>query len=243
MKQTSNLSDKVVLVTGASRGIGAAAARLFASEGAHVILCGRDMDALLEQEKQLNTLGHGTIMAIRADFKNETAIRRLFDVISERFSKLDVLINNAGILKTAPFEEQSTVEWDETYQVNIRALMLCSQSAFRLMKPQKKGTIINVSSLSGIKGIEKFPGMAAYIMSKHAVVGLTEALAVEGKPFGIRVNCIAPGAVNTAMLQDAFPNFHSETKPSDIAPTLLFLADEQHASKLTGAVIEIHCNP
>ncbi|MBZ0256358.1 SDR family oxidoreductase, partial [bacterium] len=102
--------------------------------------------------------------------------------------------------------------------------------------------IVHISSLAGIRGTEKFPGMSAYVVSKHGVIGLTESLSVEGRPYGIRVNCVAPGAVDTQMLREAAPQFKTETEPADIAQAILYLSDPVQAASVTGAVIEVHSN-
>src|SRR5690606_24382138 len=144
---------------------------------------------------------------------------------------------------SARIEDQSLEDWERVMAVNVRGPFLCSREAFRRMKAEKKrGTIINVSSLSGIRGVEKFPGLSSYVTSKFAVTGLTESLAVEGKDYGIRVNCVAPGAVDTLMLKGAAPHLKTKTTPEDIAKIILFLADESQSGSLNGAVMEVHSN-
>jgi len=116
--------------------------------------------------------------------------------------------------------------WDRVISTNLRGTFLCCREAFRIMTVQKKGVIINLSSLSGVKGVEKFPGLSAYNVSKAGVASLTEILAVEGKPHNIRVCAISPGAVDTEMLRQAAPHLKAGMTPEDLAEILLFLADD-----------------
>ena len=116
-----------------------------------------------------------------------------------RLDRLDTLVNNAALLVKKPLVELTAEEWDLQLNSPLRSAFLCSREAFRRMKPG--GTIVNVSSLSGVAGAEKFPGMAAYVAAKSGLAGLTEALAVEGRPLGIRVNAVSPGAIDTPMLE------------------------------------------
>lgn len=236
------LTDKVAIITGASRGIGFAVAQLFAQEGAKVIICSRHKnDIELAAAQLIKRTQNQHIYPFEADLSKEENIQDLFEFVSSSFGRLDILVNNAAMLTSGLIEDCVKNDIDALMNVNVTASILCSKYAFRLMK-SKGGSIINVSSLSGIKGVEKFPGLSAYVASKFAVVGLTEALAVEGKPYQIRVNCIAPGAVKTKMLKKAFPEFIPSTEPEEIAPTFLFLANDNQSKRITGEIIEIHCN-
>lgn len=236
------LTDKVAIITGASRGIGFAVAQLFAQEGAKVIICSRNKnDIELAAEQLIKRTQNQHIYPFEADLSKEENIQDLFEFVSSSFGRLDILVNNAAMLTSGLIEDCVKNDIDALMNVNVTAAILCSKYAFRLMK-SKGGSIINVSSLSGIKGAEKFPGLSAYVASKFAVVGLTEALAVEGKPYQIRVNGIAPGAVKTKMLKKAFPEFIPSTEPEEIAPTFLFLANDNQSKRITGEIIEIHCN-
>ena len=126
---------------------------------------------------------------------------------------------------------------------NVRGTFLCCRAAFRQMSMGKRGgAIVNLSSLSGVRGPEKFPGSSAYVVSKYGVVGMTEILAVEGKPYNIRVNCVAPGAVDTEMLKKAAPFLKTNTTPAEVARTILNLADEEQSHHINGALIEIFSN-
>jgi NAD(P)-dependent dehydrogenase (short-subunit alcohol dehydrogenase family) len=162
------------------------------------------------------------------DVSDENQVREAFG----RFRSLDALVNCAAVLVKRPFMELSLAEWDEQLGAGLRGAFLCSREAFRLMKG-RGGAIVMISSLSGVVGAEKFPGMAAYVAAKSGLAGLTEALAVEGRPLGIRVNAISPGAVDTPMLRIAGVEGPS-LKPSDVARMVAWLASPESAP-LSGA--------
>ncbi|MFO1518345.1 MAG: SDR family NAD(P)-dependent oxidoreductase [bacterium] len=241
---TKALQDKIALITGAGRGIGAACARVFAREGARVAIASRTETELKEVARSIEKeAGSGRVLSVCADVSDEASVRNLFEKIKKAFGPVEILVNNAGTIEVADFIHLEAKTWDEIMAVNLRGSFLCAREAFRHMKEAGKGgSIVNLSSLGGIKGTQKFPGLSAYTVSKHGVIGLTESLAVEGKPLGIRVNCVAPGAVETAMLQKAAPFLKTSTSAEDVAQTLLFLCDESQSRALNGAVIEIHSN-
>lgn len=222
---------KTVLITGGGRGIGAATAQRFAEQGANVVLASRTT------EEMNAVIAHATdrMRAIQTDLSNPNSIDQLFEQLD---GKLDILVNNAGAATLKPILEWTLADWEYMSAVNIRAVWLCCQWAFRLMN-ESGGAIVNVSSLAGLQNTAKFPGFAAYSATKHAVTGLTEALAVEGKPKNIRVNAVAPGAVATRMLKEAAPWLEASWNPVDIAEIILFLA---HHSKLTGTVCPVFSN-
>jgi NAD(P)-dependent dehydrogenase (short-subunit alcohol dehydrogenase family) len=152
-----------------------------------------------------------------------------------RLERLAVLVNNAALLGMTPFAELTAADWDAQLASGLRAAFLCSREAFRRMTPG--GSIVNVSSLSGVAGAEKFPGMAAYVAAKSGLAGLTEVLAVEGRPLGIRVNAVSPGAIDTAMLKIsgvAGPTL----EPAAVARIIGWLASPESAP-LSGANLRI----
>jgi len=238
------LKDKVAIVTGGGRGIGAATARLFASEGAKVVIASRTETELAQVAQEIEgKYGQGRVLPLMLDVSDEAQVEELFAKTAQTFGPVDILVNNAATIEVKKFAEMDTETWDNVMKVNVRGPFLCSRAAFRQMgESGRGGAIVNLSSLSGIRGVEKFPGMSTYVVSKHAIVGLTEILAVEGKPLGIRVNCVAPGAVETAMLKKAAPFLKTSTTPEDVARTILFLADNQQSRHLNGAIIEIFSN-
>mgnify|MGYP001275982573 FL=1 len=218
------LQDKIALVTGASRGIGQATVSLLRENGATVIGCSR-----------------GTDTDFCCDVSSSKDVHALFEHIKTHYGQLDILVNNAAMIKPGPITSQPLSEWDDHYQTNVRGLVHCCQHAFQLMAPNG-GCIVNVSSLAGFQGAEKFPGFSAYVASKSAVTGLTEALAVEGKPLGIRVNAIAPGAVNTQMLHNIAPDLQTSTEPEDIAQLILALVHPLQSKSLNGTILPVYSN-
>ena len=229
---------KVALVTGAGRGIGAAAAKALAAQGWAVVLFARSKNELDETVAEIKKIG-GEARAHVGDVSLEADVLRAFDEAEKNFGGVNVVVNNAAAFVGGHIEGFSAQDWDRIFAVNVRGVFLCSREAFRRMK---SGSIINISSLGGIRGTEKFPGFSAYTASKHAVIGMTEALAVEGRVKGIRVNAIAPGAVNTRMLREAAPHLKSNTSAGDIAKLITFLADDVQSGSLNGAVLEVHSN-
>ncbi len=165
------------------------------------------------------------------DAGDEVSVNRFFGELV----RLDALINNAAILELAPIVDMKVEVWDEVIRVDLRAAFLCSQAAFRLMKPG--GTIVNVSSLSGVYGTDKFPKMSAYVAAKSGLAGLTEALAVEGRPMGIRVNAVSPASVATEMGRKA-GIAQDPLAPEEVARVIGWLATSDSAP-LTGANIRI----
>ena len=148
----------------------------------------------------------------------------------------DALVNNAAVLIPRPLAETTAEDWDETLRASLRAAFLCSREAFRRMVPG--GRIVNVSSLSGVAGAEKFPRMAAYVAAKSGLAGLTEALAVEGRPLGIRVNAVSPGSVATAMLELSGAPREPALRPEEVARVVAWLASAESAP-LSGANLRL----
>jgi len=241
---SDTLKNKIAIVTGASRGIGAATARLFAREGATVVLASRSENELETVAEEINDeLKRQRALAVPTDVSDEAQVRRLFETTKGSFGPLDILVNNAALVEVRDFVNMELKVWEEVMAVNVRGGFLCAREAFRQMiAAAKGGAIINITSLSGVRGPEKFKGLSAYVVSKYGVLGLSEILAIEGKPFGIRVNSIAPGAVDTAMLKKAAPFLKTKTKPDDIAKTILFLVDDRQSGHISGANIEIFSN-
>ena len=157
------------------------------------------------------------------DVSDEAQVRRAF----ERIERLDALINCAAQLIKRPILELTAEDWDAQLGAGLRGAFLCSREAFRLMR-EEGGSIVMVSSLSGVAGAEKFPGMAAYVAAKSGLAGLTEALAVEGRPHGIRVNAISPGAVDTPMLKIAGVE-GPRLQPEEVARIIVWLASPDSA--------------
>jgi NAD(P)-dependent dehydrogenase (short-subunit alcohol dehydrogenase family) len=166
------------------------------------------------------------------DVSDEEAVERA----AERLPRWDALVNNAAVLIPRLLSEMSAAEWDQTLGAGLRSAFLCSRAAFRRMSGG--GTIVNVSSLSGVFGAEKFPRMSAYVAAKSGLAGLTEALAVEGRPLGIRVNAVSPGSVDTPMLPLSGAPMEPALRPEEVARVVAWLASEDSAP-LSGANLRL----
>ena len=233
------LAGRLAVVTGASRGIGAATAAAVAAAGAHVVLAARDRQALDGVAGRIKDAGsHAT--PVPTDVSDEAAVERLFAEVAG-LGQLSALVCAAGVLTPAPFAETTPAVWDETLGVNLRGAFLCCRAAFTAMVPAGGGRIINIGSLSGVYATEKFPGLAAYNVSKYGVIGLTEAIAVEGKEHGISAICLSPGAVDTEMLRRANPALRPGLTPDDVAELIVALLDGPLAP-VSGANIPLFSN-
>ena len=200
----------VAVVTGASGGLGGAVAAELASRGYEVV---------------------GLSRSTGVDAADEEQVKAAFAALP----RVDVLVNNAAVLVKRALPDMTAAEWDEQLASGLRAAFLCSREAFRRMGPG--GAIVNVSSLSGVFGAEKFPGMAAYVAAKSGLAGLTEVMAVEGRPLGIRVNAISPGSIDTAMLSVAGVAGPA-LDPAVVARLIAWLATPDSAP-LTGANLRL----
>lgn len=187
------LSEKVAVVTGGGGGIGKATAIRFAQAGAHVVVAGRSRSTLEAVARETNGV------AIVADVAAEAQVEALFAEVKASLGRVDVLFNNAGISgPIMALTEMDTELWDECIAINLRGAMLCMKYAGRLMCEQKSGSIVNVSSLMGLKG---YPMRSAYSATKFALIGMTEAFAHEVGPSGVRVNALCPGAVHGELME------------------------------------------
>lgn len=233
-----NLAGRVAIVTGGGRGVGRATALLLAERGARVVICARTA-----AEVEAVAAEHAAITALPGDVRDEDLVARLFAETVARHGRVDVVVNNAAVLGRSPLLDLEPALWDDVLGVNLRGVYLCCRAAFRQMAGQEPGggAIVNLSSLSGVRGPEKYPGLAAYTVSKAGVLALTDILAVEGKPLGIRVNAVSPGAVDTAMLRQAGHGLRALATPEDVARTIAFLASDE-SRPMTGANVEILSN-
>jgi NAD(P)-dependent dehydrogenase (short-subunit alcohol dehydrogenase family) len=246
MKTTSQAP--VVLITGALAGIGRATAIAFGQAGARVVVSGRRQEQGLALEAELRKLGTEAEF-IQADVRQEDDVRSLVDQTVQRFGRLDVAVNNAGTEgKIGPITEQSPESYAATFDTNVLGVLLSLKHELRVMSAQKSGSIINISSTFGRIGA---PGASLYVASKHAVEGLTKSAALEGAPFGVRVNAVAPGPVETEMLarfagsNEQKAGFASGVplkrlgRPEEIADAILFIASDS-ASFISGASIPVN---
>ncbi|SHK52833.1 2-deoxy-D-gluconate 3-dehydrogenase [Pseudonocardia thermophila] len=184
------LDGKVAIVTGASRGLGKAAVEALVAEGTSVLAAARSTEAL----EKLQATAPEKIGIATVDMRDADAVAALADAAVERFGRLDIVVNNAGIAPAGKFAEQPQEQWDEVFAVNVRAPAVLARAAGRHFLAQRSGKIINIASTSGINGK---PILVSYSASKGAVLQFTKALGAEWAPFGIQVNAIAPGAFET----------------------------------------------
>lgn len=241
-----SLEGKKALVTGGSRGIGRGISLALARQGAKVVVNYRSGKDEAEKTVQLIKDQGGEAFSFQADIGRHDEIKKMFNEIKNRWGRLDILINNAGILQIKPFQEISLEDWERMINVNLRGQYLCAQEAVQLMDGW--GRIVNITSVSsGGMGIA-YPNVSHYTASKAGVVGMTEALAVELGPKGINVNAIAPGIIETDMVGDTDDEANLALinrlpkrrigKPKDIAAATVFLSSEE-ADYLTGVVIYV----
>jgi NAD(P)-dependent dehydrogenase (short-subunit alcohol dehydrogenase family) len=233
------LAGRLAVVTGASRGIGAATAEALAAAGAHVVLAARDGQALEGVARRIESAG-GQAIPVPTDVSDEAAVERLFAKVAA-IGQVSTLVCAAGVLTPAPFAETTSVLWDETLEVNLTGTFLCCRAAFTAMVPTGAGRIVTIGSLSGVYATEKFPGLAAYNVSKYGVIGLTEAIAVEGKEHGISAICLSPGAVDTQMLRRANPTLRPGLTPDEVGELIVSLLDSPLAA-VSGANIPLFSN-
>jgi NADP-dependent 3-hydroxy acid dehydrogenase YdfG len=191
----NNIEGKVVVITGASSGLGEATARLLSAQGATVVLGARRAERLQSLANELTASG-GKALAITTDVTNRDEVKALVDSAVQKYGRIDVMINNAGLMPQSPLERLRIDEWDQTIDVNIKGVLYGIAAALPHMKQQKAGHIINVSSVAGHK---VGPGFAVYAATKHAVRALSEGLRQEVKPYKIRTTVISPGAVATEL--------------------------------------------
>ncbi|HUI29387.1 MAG TPA: SDR family oxidoreductase [Candidatus Acidoferrales bacterium] len=254
MKHTSNeissagtyrdLRDKVVLVTGGASGIGYAITQAFSANGSKVVVVGRDREKLESAKKEIG----GKINSIRFDLNETDSLSDLVNEIRIDIGEVDVLVNNAGINLKKDALDVSNEEYENIVRTNQTAVFALTREVGKAMVARSSGSIIMISSMASQYGI---PKVVAYTASKSAIEGMTRALAVEWSPHGVRVNCIAPGFIKTAMSSRALDN-DSERKrkvlsrtpvgklgePSDVADAALFLASSQ-SKYITGVVLPV----
>ncbi|MEH7342404.1 glucose 1-dehydrogenase [Bacillus sp. JJ1532] len=236
------LSEKVAVITGGAGGIGKVAAERFLKEGAKVVLVDLFEESLLKAKDELASLGE--VLTVQADVSKETDVENYVKKALEHFGKIDVFFNNAGIEgKVAPLVDQKIEDFDKVMSVNVRGVFLGLKYVLPVMTKQGYGSVINTSSVAGLEGS---PGVSPYIASKHAVVGLTKASAIEVASANVRVNSIHPSPVNTRMMRSLEDGLKVEQEdlakaiplgrygePIDIANLVLFLASDE-SSFITG---------
>ena len=242
------MKNQIVLITGALTGIGRATALGLAREGAKIVVSGRRDEAGFALVTELRALGVEAEF-VRADVRYETDVQNLVDKTVTRFGHLDVAVNNAGTEgKPGPITEQTAESYTGTFDTNVLGVLLSMKHELRVMQAQGFGSIVNISSTMGSRGA---PNASLYTASKHAVEGLTKSAALEAAAFGVRVNAVAPGPVETAMLDRFTGNVDRKAamvagiplkragRPEEIAAAILFAASGQ-ASFITGQIINVN---
>jgi NAD(P)-dependent dehydrogenase (short-subunit alcohol dehydrogenase family) len=242
------MSNPVVLITGALTGIGRATALAFARDGASVVVSGRRDEAGQALVGELRALG-AEAEFVKADVRHESDVQNLVDRTVARFGRLDVAVNNAGTEgKPGPVSEQTAESYGATFDTNVLGVLLSMKHELRVMQAQGSGSIVNLSSTMGHRGA---PGASLYTASKHAVEGLTKSAALEAAAFGVRVNAVAPGPIETAMLGRFTGNADRKAglvagiplkragQPEEIADAIVFAASAK-ASFITGQIIDVN---
>lgn len=239
------LANKVAVITGAAQGIGKTIAVYLAGKGASLVVCDINLEMATETAREIETAG-GACLALKSDVTTPPDAERMIKEASEHFGAVDILVNNAGITKDNVLLRMKEEQWDQVMAVNLKGTFNCTKAAIKLMLRQKRGTVINIASITGLMGNA---GQANYSASKAGVIGFTKAIAREYAERGITVNAVAPGFIATAMT-DAIPEKEREAlikqiplqrlgTPLDVAHAVYFLASEQ-ASYITGQVIGVN---
>jgi 3-oxoacyl-[acyl-carrier protein] reductase len=239
-----SLAGRVALVTGAGRGIGAATARLLARAGAHVALVDKDGAGVTRTAEEIG-LAAGEALPFTADVTDAFAVERLVDRVVEEWKRLDVLVNNAGIVRDAVLEDVTDEDWEATLDVNLRGVMVCTRAVVPHMLARGHGRILSATSMVARTG--NF-GQTAYAASKAGVIGMTRTWARELGPKGITANAVAPGFIDTEMVKSVPAKVMAQIlarvpagrigRPEDVASVYLFLASDL-ASFINGAVIGV----
>jgi NAD(P)-dependent dehydrogenase (short-subunit alcohol dehydrogenase family) len=227
------IEDKIALITGAAQGLGRGIAGLFASEGAHVVLCDINEEGVRRAAREIALQTGGRAKAFKMDVSKKQEVQAVVEAVDREFGRIDILVNAAGVIKPVPFLELDEENWDWHYNVNVKGPFLLSQAVVRIMHKKGGCKIVNISSDSGVA---PFPNEAAYASSKSALIGLTRVIAKDLGVFGVYCNAICPGAIRTPMLEPFLTSPEKEkeyiaatalkkiAQPEDIARVALFFA-------------------
>lgn len=252
MSGAFDLNGRVAIVTGGGSGIGAATALQFAEHGADVVVAGRRVEPLEEAASDISRKTGRTCIAVPTDVRDEARVAALVARTVEALGRIDILVNNAGGARHAPLRKLTQEKWRQGFDLNVHAAFLCSQAALPHMVEQRRGAIVNISSLAGLNGTM---GTAPYSAAKAALQMYTRVAAAEWGPLGIRVNCVAPGMIATELAEanwaktgfDAvaaskgFP-LRRPGRPEEVARAVLFLASDA-ASYITGETLAVAGGP
>ena len=249
------LNDKIAIVTGCGQGIGNAIALELARNGAHIAANDLNITTATTTAEEVKKLGRQSLV-IKADVTNSEQVKSMVEKTVQKFDRIDILVNNAGIATLGPFTQVTEEEWDRVMNANAKSVFLCSKFVASQMMKQKEGRIVNISSRSGKTGSKLY---APYTASKFAVIGLTQVMALELGSYGINVNAICPGIVETGMLAREIVELEKLTgvspdelrkewlktialgrleKPQDVARVVVFLCSKA-SSYMTGQAINV----
>jgi 3-oxoacyl-[acyl-carrier protein] reductase len=222
-RNTNEFAGEVAIVTGASSGIGRATAVRLVESGARVAVFARSAQVI----EALASSFPDRMIAVPGDASDEESLKALVATTAGRLAPCTILVNNAGHIEPKAVEEMTTAEWDRHFSVNVRAAFVASRLVLSGMRAAGRGAIVNVASISGVPGPEKFPGFTAYCAAKAALIAFSEALAVELKGTAIRVNAVSPGSVATPMLRRVAPSLETDVTPEEMAELVVFLASNR----------------
>jgi 3-oxoacyl-[acyl-carrier protein] reductase len=239
------LNGKKAIVTGGGRGIGRAISLALAHEGADVVVADLDLKGAEATAESVRALGRQAV-AVKVDVSKSSDVNNMVSSGLEKFGRIDILINNAGIFQVAPVGEMTDEQWDRTLNVNLRSVFLCSRAVIKGMIEQRSGKIVSMSSIDGYRG---YPLGAHYAASKAGIRAFTASLAKEVGSQGICVNAVAPGEVETEMTKEELSQYREEflkqiplgriAKPEEIAKVVVFLCTDD-ASYMTGATVSVN---
>lgn len=244
-----DLKGKVAIITGAKQGMGKADAMLFAQNGAKVVVADISQEECQQVVDEIEKNG-GEALAVKCDVTSEKEIEELVNKTVEKFGRVDILVNNAGICQFKPFLDLTEEEWQRTLDINLKGYFLCAKACAKEMVKQKSGVIINIASIVMGQMGKGMAGLAHYSASKGGIAALTKTMAVELARHNIRVNTIAPGAIDTPMAASAKSDqkvleqtlamipLGRMGKPEEIASTVLFLSSEA-SSYITGSIVVV----
>lgn len=243
------LANKVGIITGAGSGIGEVTAKLFANEGATVVLVGRNLDKLNRVVSEIKKNGKNAV-AIRADISNESEVQTVAEQTIRQLDRIDILVNNAGIINDpVQFHQTTDRVWNELINTNLIGTFRMTRAVLPSMMERKAGSIVNVSSVAGMKATEKVP-LAVYNTTKAGIIMFTKSIALEYSQYKIRCNCVCPGTIRSPFLQpyledekarkvlDAAQPLGRIGEPYDVASAILYLASDE-AGWVTGAVLVV----
>jgi 3-oxoacyl-[acyl-carrier protein] reductase len=240
MQNEKQLKDMVAVITGGGKGIGRSIVLAYAEQGANLVVCGRDFSLLEEVSLEAGKMGVA-VLPVRADISVESEVENMVERALREFGRIDILVNNAGIAgPLGLLTDISKADWDEVININITGVFLCSRAVLRHMIERRRGNIINISSGAGraVRVVRSLP----YNVSKFGVEGLTAAMAVQVKPYGICVNALRPGMIDTDFHKDTPPEWKARMPkmrhPDEVKELAVFLA-VQTMDNMTGESVDL----